>query len=750
VLDRRTQAGEEALSARAYAACLTAVIFAAAWLRWPLPGPEWRHVDERAFLLQPLAFLGGDFDPHFYNYPTLQLYLAAALYRLYHALFVPGSLEAFVAWRYFVDGSDVLGLARGLTTVMAVATVFIAALLGRRLYGRLGGLAAAALLAVLPLHTRFSHLAATDVPQALWTTLAVYVAVRIALAPSRRDVLLAGLCVGLAASTKYPGIAAALPVAVAIGWRPRRLLLAGASAAGALALTSPYLLLSAGAAWHDIAQMGTEHVGSDAHALPDGGSTLWHLVSFTLRHGLGITALATLVLALGWRARDLHRGEIVLLVGIAALAVLPVVSSSPFMRYAVPLAPLLAVLVGRPLVRLPLPRWAPALWLLLLLAEPAYASWQARGLLSGDDTLEQALAWLEARSPGGYRLIPYDDDWSGAPGFLTPSAILTREMYFRRNHSGADLRRAYGELARRDDAPPLTVVGAMTAIVDGGSMAAPGHAFLFRLSHPLLRREPPAPSRFDSLDWVAFETGDAADARFDPVDRLFLPVAGFDGVEATGPDIQLAEVAVGFEGKTPTVAEYFALRTTMMDARRAVVEERWADAAQLYDEVFGARVLLAEMISEGRLADLFAAAGTARFNMGQTVRALSLWYECLELRPRDGVALANVGGGLIALQRYDEAVGYLVRAAEVRSADADLHYNLGTLCLRLQRYDEGARYLARAVELRPDADGLSNLGWALMHLEKWADAARALRRALALQPDHAQARRGLALLEDRT
>ncbi|MDA0334946.1 MAG: hypothetical protein O2782_07270 [bacterium] len=72
------------ISSTVYTGWLVVICLVALWLRLPIPEPLWQHVDERAFLLQPLGFVSGDLNPHFFNYPTLQLYLSAALYRVYH------------------------------------------------------------------------------------------------------------------------------------------------------------------------------------------------------------------------------------------------------------------------------------------------------------------------------------------------------------------------------------------------------------------------------------------------------------------------------------------------------------------------------------------------------------------------------------------------------------------------------------------------------------------------------------------
>mgnify|MGYP001224614394 CR=1 FL=1 len=177
----------------------------AALLRWPYPEFQWQHVDERAFVTVPLGFWGGDFNPHFFNYPTFHFYLVSALYLAYYLLFSPESFQEFLAYRFFVDATDVITLARVATTAFAVGTVIVTALAARRIYGCWGAWAAGLVLAVLPLHVRFSHLSITDTPATFWVALSLLGAVRILQNGRSRDYLLAGVAAGLAAATKYPG-----------------------------------------------------------------------------------------------------------------------------------------------------------------------------------------------------------------------------------------------------------------------------------------------------------------------------------------------------------------------------------------------------------------------------------------------------------------------------------------------------------------------------------------------------------------
>ena len=65
----------------------------------------------------------------------------------------------------------------------------------------------------------------------------------------------AGVVAGLAASAKYPGVFLAAPL-LAVGWRQWRRLESGAALAVlAFALTSPFVIWHAGAAWDDISRV---------------------------------------------------------------------------------------------------------------------------------------------------------------------------------------------------------------------------------------------------------------------------------------------------------------------------------------------------------------------------------------------------------------------------------------------------------------------------------------------------------------
>ena len=103
-----------------------------------------------------------------------------------------------------------------------------------------------------------------------------------------------------------------------------------------------------------------------------------------------------LVVGLAWRPFARRREEWVVVAAFAVFFFLLMAAESVFMRYALPLAPTIALLWVRPLM--PWRRLATPMFALALLAEPLYASWQTRALLSGSDTREQVEQWLAEQS----------------------------------------------------------------------------------------------------------------------------------------------------------------------------------------------------------------------------------------------------------------------------------------------------------------------------------------------------------------
>ena len=319
-----------ALLRQRYSQAVAALLALAAALRligieYGLPFGSLLNPDEQNIVPRAWAMVhGAGPDPHWFDYPTLVLYV----------------LAPFQAWQ---DEPSYL-TARVIVAVLGTAAVAAAWWLGRAAYGKTAGLVAAAAVAVETIGVAYSHMAVTDVP------LTALIAVSLALAVTGR-IELAGLAAGLAASAKYPAVFLVVPLVVA-GWGNwRRLGVGIAAAIAAFLATSPYVLVHPHQAWSDATRvqrlaregwLGFEHDS-------------WALFSFTgkLWDGLGpalVVALVGLVLALRRRSRT----DLILVAFVAAYLIDLLTIRAHFDRYVLPLVPPLAVLAGRQKILAPL------------------------------------------------------------------------------------------------------------------------------------------------------------------------------------------------------------------------------------------------------------------------------------------------------------------------------------------------------------------------------------------------------------
>ena len=148
----------------------------------------------------------GDFNPHFFDYPTLYMYVQAVVAR--RAL--PGRRDAGQV------GGAGAGAARGRSTSGAARSRRCSA---RPRSGsstapacagaRATALLAAVLFAVMPLHVRESHYVLTDVPVTFFVMLTLLLSLRAHERATAGAFALAGAAAGLAGATKYNGVARA-------------------------------------------------------------------------------------------------------------------------------------------------------------------------------------------------------------------------------------------------------------------------------------------------------------------------------------------------------------------------------------------------------------------------------------------------------------------------------------------------------------------------------------------------------------
>ena len=712
-----------------------AILLLALWLRWPLPEPAWQHVDEQAFIDYPLGFWSGDLNPHFFNYPTFHLYLLSAFYYFYYLLFHSESLVSFVAYRYFVDGSDLLALARGLNTLMAVGAVAATLCLGRRLYGFQGAWVAGLILALMPLHVRFSHLAITDVPAAFWMSLALLWALRLLQEGRRADFLLAGLFVGLAGATKYPAGLVVLPV-LGAGWRrsPRLAVQTAAVALLCFALATPYVWLDSAHFWADFSAMGQEHLLDSGHR---GTDPAWlHLIRYNLRYGLGLAGLVTLLAALIWKPRAWRAEEAVIGAALGIFAILLLVSQSGFMRYALPLAVPAALLMTRLLLGLSRRRLVLVSWLAALLAEPAYASLQTRLLLSRLDTRTQIRQWL-AEQPEGTRIVQ-GPDRAGEVGLLTPGWVYKRQNRFVSSFGIKGLHVAYEALGQRQDLPRLYPLSSLEEI---GTFAATrpdeeaNAALLLWCDHPLCGGDKGQLAPIEShIRWQPpFSPGGERGAVFDQADWYFVPIAGWSEVQRSGPSIRLGLIPLQLANPAPTAQAFFQMLDHLMCAREAAAQKNWPQVIHYYGQILEKPYHLNELLTYSFLYRLYMDMGTAHHQQGDQEKAVSFWLEAARIRPELAEPQQQIA------RAYGELHQPGQHATPLNAQDPQLLYNLGLSYIAQQRFPDAIAAFEAAVARKPDADAYVNLGVLYTKAGQRARARTCYGKALELAPDHPQA-----------
>ena len=394
-------------------------LVAAGLLRfWALPQgiPFGVQVDEPEVLLRAVRMMKtGDFNPHFFDYPTFYMYLQAlvAVGRfLFGAMrgewagLAQAPPEAFYLW------------ARAVTAALGTATVWVIYHAGLR-WGRRVALLAAVMFAVMPLHVRESHFVLTDVPVTFLVMLTLLLSLRAHERSTLTAFAVAGAAAGLAGATKYNGVlvlflpllACALTPAV----RPSRI------AAAALVLVSmvvtflvaaPYTLLDLPAFLNQFARLSGEYRA--ALAVPE---PIWIIYLKHLRNAYGYPGSAIAVAGLLMGAWKIARGPDRFkwaMVTLFPLLYFRFISNQHIFygRYLLPLLPFVSLLGAAAVVafvdvmrhaRLPqsAKNSVTILMTLIAIAPPSYTSISFNADAAKVWTTEQAYEWIIREIPPG-------------------------------------------------------------------------------------------------------------------------------------------------------------------------------------------------------------------------------------------------------------------------------------------------------------------------------------------------------------
>lgn len=360
----------------------------------------------------------GDFNPHFFDWPSLTIYLHMALACL---TFLMGAMDG--AWRHLdqVGPADMYANGRTLTAAFGTATIWLVYLIGSR-WSRQYGLLAAALCAVIPYHVRESHYVLADVPTAFFTTLTLWLALRALERGTLWSFALSGAAAGLAASAKYNGmVALVVPLTVAcllagsLADRARRIAAVGAAAGVAFLAGTPYALLDLPAFLNDYARLASIFA-RDRPGEPGWAIYLRHLELALGRPALVLTTVGLIVAA--WRTlAGPHRPRWATLLLFPPLYFQVMAGSYQiYGRYLMPLLPFASLLAAAGVLALTTAlartrlRGAPArlvavILVVATLTPPLLASVDFTRRLGQQSTVALTYAWIRDHVKGGATIV---------------------------------------------------------------------------------------------------------------------------------------------------------------------------------------------------------------------------------------------------------------------------------------------------------------------------------------------------------
>jgi 4-amino-4-deoxy-L-arabinose transferase-like glycosyltransferase len=398
---------------------LVLALVAAAMLRfWALPQgvPFSPGVDEPEVMERAVRMMKtGDFNPHFFDYPTFYMYVqaAVAVFR-----FVFGAMRGLWGGLAQAPTEEFYVWGRAVTAILGTATVWVVYRAGMR-WGARTALLAAVMIAVMPLHVRESHYVLTDVPATLLVMLTLLLSLRAHERSTAWSFALAGAVAGLAGATKYNGVLAILMplltcmmTPAARPSRPAAMLWIIGGMLLAFLLAAPYTFIDLPTFLNQFARLSSEYRAPAVSTDP-----VWQTYFKHLRIALewpGVILVIVGIVFGFWRTlRGPERLKWVL-VTVFPLVYFRFVSNQNIVygRYLLPLIPFLSLLAAAAVVwivdwlrQIQMPRQARNLatvaLTLLAIAPPAYNAIAYDADAAKVWTTQQAYEWIRRELPAG-------------------------------------------------------------------------------------------------------------------------------------------------------------------------------------------------------------------------------------------------------------------------------------------------------------------------------------------------------------
>ncbi|HEX4008948.1 MAG TPA: glycosyltransferase family 39 protein [Solirubrobacteraceae bacterium] len=379
------------------------------------------------FVPRAVAFFSHDLNPQYFLNPPAYSYLLHLVFELWF-----GSADA-VRRAYATDPTGVFVVARVVAAVLGTISVWLTYLTGERMFNRTVGLLGAAVFGLAFLPVFYSHLALNDVPALAPVTLSLYGISGVMRNGARRDYVLGGVGIGLAAATKYTGgVTAVCLLAAAIcdgagGGRLqalRRLMLAVGCALLAFIAANPYSVLDFSVFHAGVTMQEALAGGSDPEKLGTtaASGTAFYLWTFTWGMGWA-PSLAALGGSILLFVRRRLAPAVVLVPAPIAFIVFMGDQQRYFGRWLMPIFPIVALLAAYGAVEFV--RWlirargmpvvlAVIAAAIVMLAQSVATVVHNDVVLSRADTRNLTRAWMVDHVPAGAKVViepVVSDDW---------------------------------------------------------------------------------------------------------------------------------------------------------------------------------------------------------------------------------------------------------------------------------------------------------------------------------------------------
>ncbi len=252
------------------------------------------HPDESGYITRSQhIFKTGDLNPHFFNYPSLFFYINSLAYVPYYlfgkllgVFHSPGDILPPISLAMGVTQAPMpttVLLGRIVTLIFGIGAVLLVFTIGRQLTDNTAvGLLASFMLAVSPTNVRLNGFVTPDTFVTFFVLASFLASVLMFQHGKTLHYILTGVCVGLAASSKYNGALIVLPLLTAHflrygkrGLKDYRLYLALLLSGLAFLVTTPFAVLDYPKFITDL-QFEAHHY-STGHAGMEGDTLQWYL-----------------------------------------------------------------------------------------------------------------------------------------------------------------------------------------------------------------------------------------------------------------------------------------------------------------------------------------------------------------------------------------------------------------------------------------------------------------------------------------